>query len=66
MRLRRPWSRPPVIPGAEVGDLLAGCVQHRVTEQGEGTDAPVRARNGGVPHGRKGTAIRECEWISIG
>ena len=49
---------------SECGDLRTGCVQDGVAEQGEGPDSPTGARNGAVAHGRKGTAIRECDWIS--
>ncbi|GAB7102680.1 hypothetical protein JCM4814A_09940 [Streptomyces phaeofaciens JCM 4814] len=45
--------------GAEVGDLAAGFPQDGVTEQSEGPDVPVGARDGAVSHGGKGTVISD-------
>ncbi|GGT98793.1 hypothetical protein GCM10010244_25540 [Streptomyces coeruleorubidus] len=39
--------------GAEIGDLRAGCVQERVSVQGEGSHVAVGAGDGAVSHGGK-------------
>ena len=52
--------------GPEVGDVLAGGVEHRVAEQAHGADESGTAGDGAVSHGRKGTfhddlrVLRRC------